>query len=70
MAEYFFEWKALVDRSIVIEADNKKEAHEKWLSGDYGESDNNNEENINDTIEIDQEEYYADKHEKVKRGWG
>lgn len=66
MEDYLFEWKTLVDRSVNITAKTKEKAYKKWIDGKFENPDIDNEEEIGETVEIDQEEYYTDRFEKVK----
>lgn len=68
MAKYSINWEAIVQRSILIEADSAEEAFNKWQDGDYKDSDLEvDDEDIHgESIEIDNVEYYANKFKRVQ----
>lgn len=69
LKEFMFEWEAKVDRFVVIKASSEEEAHQKWMEGDYDDVQTNDEDVVGNTIEINGEEYYMEKYEKILRGF-
>ena len=65
---YDIAWEAKVQRSVGIEAENEEEAYNKWVNGEYGKTDVDDEDVLDDYVEIDGVLYYNSRFEKVKFG--
>lgn len=61
-------WEAKVQKTVEIVASSREEAHRIWNEGEYQQADIDDEDIIGETIDIDNEEYYINKFQKVKRG--
>lgn len=68
MKEFEFRWNANVQRSVIVKADSEEEAYKKWLEGDYGKTDVDDEDMADDYVEFEGELYYNNKFEKVQFG--
>ena len=66
MEEFNFSWEAIVQRSVVIEANSLEEAHQKWVNGEYGKTDVDDEDLRDDFVEINGETYFIFECEKYK----
>lgn len=62
---YEFRWEAIVSKSVGIIANNEEEAYQKWINGDYGCVDIDDEDISGKTVEIDGEEFYNNKYKRV-----
>lgn len=72
MAKYWINWKAIVEKSVPIEAESTEQAFNIWQEGEYriGDVEVDDEDIHGETIEIDNVEYYAKKFVRVFRGSG
>lgn len=68
MKEYIFSWETKVQRSVSIPADSKEEAYEKWMNGNYGLTDVDDEDMIDDVVDINGEIYSNSRFERIYHG--
>ncbi|ALS03072.1 hypothetical protein ATZ33_17310 [Enterococcus silesiacus] len=68
MELYNFVWDTNVTRCVGIEANSKEEAYEKWIGGEYGKTDVDDEDMSDDIVEIDGEAYSNERFEKISFG--
>lgn len=65
MKDFEFTWEARVQRSVVIQAETEEEAYNKWLKGEYGPTETNDEDMLDDYVDLNGEAYYNNRFERA-----